>query len=199
MFSGKENVSFGVLCLLAGCISTSSCLIHLQAKNIGVLLMMFWCFTGLVNKGINALAFNNSLRLAWTLGCDLSAIIERTWQFGLCCSALCVLQRLEGIASLRQAHSTVWDRKRRLLIDFGVGLGLPALQIPMFFIVQPYRLNVIENIGCSAPLYASVPALFIYHLWRLLVSLVCAVYAGKFLNSSLLLLLEPLLTIDASK
>lgn len=132
MFSGKENVSFGVLCLLAGCISTSSCLIHLQAKNIGVLLMMFWCFTGLVNKGINALAFNNSLRLAWTLGCDLSAIIERTWQFGLCCSALCVLQRLEGIASLRQAHSTVWDRKRRLLIDFGVGLGLPALQIPMF-------------------------------------------------------------------
>lgn len=139
--------------------------------------MMFWCFVGLVNKGINALAFNHSLRLTWTFGCDISAVIERIWQLGLCCSSLCVLQKLEGIASLRQAHSTISDRRRRLVIDLTLGLGIPVLQIPLFFIVQPYRLDVLENIGCSAPLYSSVPALFVFHLWRLLVTLFCAVFS----------------------
>lgn len=185
MFSSAENASFGVLSILAGCISTFSFLVHLRAGNTGVILMMFWCFVGLVNKGINALAFNHSLRLTWTFGCDISAVIERIWQLGLCCSSLCVLQKLEGIASLRQAHSTISDRRRRLVIDLTLGLGIPVLQIPLFFIVQPYRLDVLENIGCSAPLYSSVPALFVFHLWRLLVTLFCAVFSGKFTSSEL--------------
>ncbi|CBQ71125.1 Pheromone receptor a2 [Sporisorium reilianum SRZ2] len=177
MFSAAENVTFGVLSILAGCISTFSFFVHLRAGNTGVILMMFWCFIGLVNKGINALAFNHSLRLAWTFGCDVSAVIDRSWQLGLTLSSLCVLQRLEQIASLRQAHSTISDRKRRLAIDLMLGLGIPFIQIPLFFIVQPYRLIVAENIGCSAPLYSSVPALFVFHLWRLLASILCAIFA----------------------
>lgn len=183
MFSAVENISFGSLCILTACLSISSFPVHLRAGNTGVLLMMFWCCIGLFNKGINALAFNHNLRLYWTLGCDISAVVERIWQLGLCCSSLCVLLKLESIASLRQAHSTHSDRTRRLCFDIAIGLGIPALQIPLFFIVQSYRLDVIEDIGCSAPLYSSVPAIFVFYLWRIVVSGLCAIYAGTFLES----------------
>lgn len=182
MFSAAENITFGVLSILAGCISTFSILVHLRAGNTGVILMILWCFLGLINKGVNALAFNHSLRLAWTFGCDVSAVIERCWQLGMCFSSFCILLKLESIASLRQNQFNSSDRKRRLFLDLTLGLGIPILQIPLFFIVQPYRLNVIENIGCSAPLYSSVPAIFVFHLWRLVASVLCAVFAGKFLS-----------------
>nr|QBH67622.1 pheromone receptor Pra2 [Ustilago esculenta] len=177
VFSAAENACYGTLCILTACLPTFSFPVHFRAGNTGVLLMIFWCFLGLFNKGVNALAFNHNLQVHWTFGCDISAVIERIWQIGLCCSSLCILQKLESIASLRQAHSSNADRRRRLCIDLSVGLGVPILQIPLFFVVQPYRLDVIENIGCSAPLYNSVPALFVYYLWRLLISVLCSVFA----------------------
>nr|AEY62508.1 pheromone receptor a2 [Macalpinomyces eriachnes] len=182
MFSTAENTSFGIICLAVACLSAFPLPIHLRAGNTGVILMMFWCFLGLFNKGINALAFNHSLRLHWVIGCDVSAVIERVWQLGLCCSSLCVLQKLEGIASLRQARSTEQERRRRVLLDLSVGLGVPAMQIPLFFIVQPYRLDVVEDLGCNAPIYNSVPAIFVYYLWRMMASMLCAVFAALILR-----------------
>ena len=181
MFSAPENLLYGTCCLVTACLSISSFPVHFRAGNTGV-LMMFWCLIGLFNKGINALAFNNNLKLSWTFACDVSAIIERIWQLGLCCSSLCVLQKLESIASLRQAHTTHKERRRRFCIDLIVGLGVPTLQIPLFFVIQPYRLDVLENIGCSAPYYNSVPAIFVYYLWRMVVSTLCAIFASRFLN-----------------
>jgi pheromone a factor receptor len=156
--------------------------------------MIFWCSLGLVNKGVNTLAFNHNLRVIWAFGCDISAIIERTWQLGLCCGSLCVLHRLENIASLRQAHSTEKDRKRRFWIDVGIGIGIPFLQIPLFFIVQPNRFNLYEDVGCSAPLYNSVPALFAYYLFRLVASALCVVFAGTCLRVRSLHCRHPLKT-----
>ncbi len=179
MFSYAENVAFGIMCITTSCLSILAFPVHLRAGNVGVLIMMFWCCIGLLNKGINALAFNNSLTLASAVGCDISAVIERIWQLGLCCGSLCVLQKLESIASLRQAHSTYTDRKRRFLIDMAVGLGVPFLQIPLFYVVQPYRLDVLDDLGCSAPLYNSWPALLLYYFWRLIASILCAIFAGK--------------------
>lgn len=179
MFSSAENIAFGIICILAACLSMTSFPVHLRAGNVAVLLMMCWCFIGLINKGINSLAFNHNLELFWTPGCDISAVIERTWQFGLCCSCFCVLHRLEGIASLRQAQSNSSDRKRRLYIDLTIGAGIPILQIPLFYIVQPYRADVIENIGCQCPLWPSVVSLFVFQLWRIVISFLCVIYAGK--------------------
>ncbi|GAK65036.1 uncharacterized protein PAN0_007c3253 [Moesziomyces antarcticus] len=178
MFSIAENNTYAAFCLIAACLSTLSVPVHVRAGNTAVLLMIFWCSLGLVNKGVNTLAFNHKLRVTWMFACDISAIIERTWQLGLCCGSLCVLHRLENIASLRQAHSTETDRRRRFWIDVGIGLGIPFLQIPLFFIVQPNRLDVQEDIGCSAPLYNSVPALFAYYLWRLLASVFSLALSG---------------------
>ncbi len=191
MFSIAENNTYAAFCLIAACLSTLSVPVHVRAGNTAVLLMIFWCSLGLVNKGFNTLAFNHKLRVTWMFACDISAIIERTWQLGLCCGSLCVLHRLENIASLRQAHSTEKDRRRRFWIDVGIGLGIPFLQIPLFFIVQPNRLDVQEDIGCSAPLYNSVPALFAYYLWRLLASVLCVVFAGMCLRVQSLSLSPP--------
>ncbi|SYW81867.1 putative Pheromone receptor a2 [Ustilago hordei] len=182
MFSTAENAIYGVLCLITACLSISSLPVHVRAGNTGVILMMSWCFVGLFNKGVNALAFNHRLNISWNFGCDVSAVVERIWQLGLCCSSLCVLQRLESIASLRQAHSTYTDRRRRVCFDIAVGLGIPFLQIPLFFVVQPYRLDVVEDLGCSAPIYNSVPALFVYYFWRLFVSVLCSIYAALILR-----------------
>ncbi|SOV02274.1 uncharacterized protein UDID_19166 [Ustilago sp. UG-2017a] len=150
MFSTAENAIYGVLCLITACLSISSLPVHVRAGNTGVILMMSWCFVGLFNKGVNALAFNHRLNISWNFGCD--------------------------------AHSTYTDRRRRVCFDIAVGLGIPFLQIPLFFVVQPYRLDVVEDLGCSAPIYNSVPALFVYYFWRLFVSVLCSIYAALILR-----------------
>nr|WJN24974.1 putative pheromone receptor [Tranzscheliella williamsii] len=177
MFSNTENAIFGIVSILSAMLSLLPMPIHLRANNTGIILMIGWCFIGLFNKGVNALAFNGNLEVSSMIGCDISGVIERTWQFGLCCSSFLVLQRLEHIASLRAAHTTAMDRRRRLFTDIAVGLGVPLLQVPLFFVVQPYRMDVIENVGCNPPIYNSIAALFLYYLWRLLISFLCAVYA----------------------
>ncbi|KAJ1602374.1 hypothetical protein NDA14_004642 [Ustilago hordei] len=116
MFSTAENAIYGVLCLITACLSISSLPVHVRAGNTGVILMMSWCFVGLFNKGVNALAFNHRLNISWNFGCD------------------------------------------------------------------PYRLDVVEDLGCSAPIYNSVPALFVYYFWRLFVSVLCSIYAALILR-----------------
>ncbi|SPO45972.1 related to Pheromone receptor a2 [Moesziomyces antarcticus] len=86
MFSIAENNTYAAFCLIAACLSTLSVPVHVRAGNTAVLLMIFWCSLGLVNKGVNTLAFNHKLRVTWMFACDISAIIERTWQLGLCCA-----------------------------------------------------------------------------------------------------------------
>nr|AEY62516.1 pheromone receptor a2 [Ustanciosporium gigantosporum] len=182
MFSAAENSLYGTLCLLSAISALVPLPVQLRARNVGVVIMIGWTFVGIFNRGINALAFNQSLELSSVVGCDISAILERVWQLGLCCGCLSVLQSLERIASLRQAHLTHSDRRRQILFDLCIGLGLPLVQIPLFYIVQPHRLDLIESIGCSAPVYNSVPALFVYYLWRILISTFCAIYATLILR-----------------
>ncbi|SPC63868.1 related to Pheromone receptor a2 [Ustilago sp. UG-2017b] len=80
MFSTAENAIYGVLCLITACLSISSLPVHVRAGNTGVILMMSWCFVGLFNKGVNALAFNHSLNISWNFGCDAhSTHIDSTW------------------------------------------------------------------------------------------------------------------------
>lgn len=98
---------------------------------------------------------------------------------GVTAGSLCLLRRLESIASTRQAMQTPRDKRRRIIIDLLVGIGFPLLLLPLRYVAQGHRMDIIEEIGCSLPLYISLPSIFLYQIWPLVLSLVSLVYAGE--------------------
>ena len=179
MFAPAENQVFGFMSFLSMALLLLPSPWHWRVRNTGTLMMIGWGAVGFLNVGINAFAFNNNLELKSLVACDVSAAIDRVWQIGFTAATLCVLRRLEQIASTRQVHWTEKDVRNRLIFDLCIGIGIPVLQVPLFFVVQDHRLNVIENLGCIAPLYHSVPAIFVFYLWRFGLCVACLVYAGK--------------------
>lgn len=89
-----------------------------------------------------------------------------------------LLRKLENIASTRQVSQTVQDKRRSLMIDIFIGIICPILLVPLRFIVQGHRSDVIIGMMCITPLYASVPALFLSQLPPLLLATSNAILAG---------------------
>lgn len=91
-----------------------------------------------------------------------------------------LLRKLENIASTREVSQTVKDRKKSLIIDIFLGLVCPVLLVPLRYIVQGHRSDVVIGMMCITPLYASVPALFLSQLPPLLLATTNAILAGTY-------------------
>ncbi|QRV96168.1 STE3-type pheromone receptor [Ceratobasidium sp. AG-Ba] len=66
---------------------------------------------------------------------------------------------------------------RELAINLILGLGLPLLTIPLYYVVQCFRYTIVEDVGCWPASYLTPWALILAQLWPVLISLVSLVYA----------------------
>ncbi|KAK0200530.1 pheromone A receptor-domain-containing protein [Desarmillaria ectypa] len=58
----------------------------------------------------------------------------------------------------------------------------PLIFMALHYIIQGHRYDIIENIGCQAALYISLPAVFLFYFPPLLFSLITFVYAAAALH-----------------
>jgi pheromone a factor receptor len=75
----------------------------------------------------------------------------------------------------------VSQKKKRIAlgIDLGIGLGIPAVVMALSYTVQSHRFNIAEGYGCELYIYPSIPSVFIYFMWPLVISLVSSFYGGE--------------------
>ncbi|QRV81734.1 STE3-type pheromone receptor [Ceratobasidium sp. AG-Ba] len=66
---------------------------------------------------------------------------------------------------------------RELAINLIVGLGVPSLTIPLYYVVQSFRYTIVEDVGCWPASYLTPWALILAPLWPVLISLVSLTYA----------------------
>ncbi|EPQ30811.1 uncharacterized protein PFL1_01711 [Pseudozyma flocculosa PF-1] len=121
---------------------------HWRAKNVGTLSMMAYLILSnidiLVNTSVWAHSFEN-LAPAW---CEISIRIRHLTNFALLCCNLCIARRLESIASTREVRLTEQGRRRRLLVDLFITVGLPIVHLSLMIVNQGHRFDVLEGRGC---------------------------------------------------
>lgn len=118
---------------------------------------------------------------------------------GLPCALVCAAWQLENLASSRDISSDSRVQGRRKLIEMAICYIPPLIFISLRMslcwstavhptnepildiIVQDHRFDLVKDLGCSASIHPSTPALVIVWLPPLITCFIAFVICGKFL------------------
>ncbi|KAF7374515.1 Pheromone B alpha 1 receptor [Mycena sanguinolenta] len=156
-YTGPPNWFFSLFAFIGFLCSSIPLPWHLEAWNTGTL----W----------------NGNVIDWApVWCDISTHFLNGFNLAIPACSLCINRRLYHIASVRTVTKTHSEKRKAIMIDLLIGLGLPILQIPLQYIVQGHRYNIFEDIGCLSETYETPVAIVLFHLPPILVGCVSAVY-----------------------
>ncbi|RXW17912.1 hypothetical protein EST38_g7942 [Candolleomyces aberdarensis] len=134
---------------------------HWQARNVATLSMIFWLFVVSLIYGINTIVWRGHARDVAPVYCDIATKIVLGGSYGLPFATLCIAKHLEMVSSSRTVSYTIADRKRRMILDAILCFFCPMIFMALHYVVQGHRYDIIQNLGCTASIYISIPAIFI--------------------------------------
>nr|VWO99367.1 Pheromone receptor CPRa1p [Ganoderma boninense] len=176
MFSDPTYPAFPILALLGASFVLVPIPWHLQAWNAGTCLFMIWTAVACLNLAINAIVWSDNVINSAPVWCDISSRIIVAAGVALPSSSLCIQRRLYNIASIKSVSLTRAEKRRAVLTDMAIGLGIPLLQVVFQYIVSGHRFDIYEGIGCYAYTYNTPLAYPFSFLWPLVIALVSGCY-----------------------
>jgi pheromone a factor receptor len=151
---------------------------HLEAWNTGTCLYMLWAGLGCLNFFINSIIWDHNVINVAPVWCDISTRIIIAISVGIPAASLCINRRLYHIASVKSVTITKSQKRRAIMVDLAIGLGLPILNLPLAYVTQGHRFNIWEQVGCF-PALVNTPVAFVFvWTWPLVIGLISAVYCS---------------------
>ncbi|KAF8070288.1 pheromone receptor [Lyophyllum atratum] len=138
---------------------------HLEAWNTGTCLYMAWTSLGCLNLFINSVIWRGNMVNWAPVWCDISTKL------------MCINRRLYHIAIIRTVTTTKSDKRRAVITDLSIGLGLPVLFMILQYVVQGHRFDIFEDYGCMTFTYNTPVAYLIVQTPVLVLGLISTVYA----------------------
>lgn len=89
------------------------------------------------------------------------------------------MRKLAAVASTRSCVVTATQRKRMLWGEGVACIGLPVLTLPIFYVLQGHRYNILESDGCEMALYPSWPGYVMRFFLPIMVALGALIYASE--------------------
>ncbi|KAL1742311.1 mating pheromone receptor Bbr2 [Schizophyllum fasciatum] len=156
---------------------------HIQAWNSGTCAYMLWTATACLLSFVNAIVWRgNALNVA-PIWCDISSKLLLGVSIGIPASGLCISRRLYKISSMKSVSITRQDKIRAIGIDVSIAVGIPILVMILHVIVQPHRFDILEDVGCYAAIYVTLPAFFLFFMWPLVLGAFSFVFSALCLRA----------------
>ncbi|KAL4070140.1 pheromone A receptor-domain-containing protein [Scleroderma yunnanense] len=149
---------------------------HLEAWNTGTCLYMIWTSLGCLNLFINSVVWNSDVINKAPVWCDISTRFMIGLAVAIPSASLCINRRLYHIVSVDSVTKTRAEKRRDVLVDLAIGLGIPVLEMILQYIVQGHRFNIFEEVGCFPATYNTPPAYALVFTWPIAIGLVSASY-----------------------
>ncbi|ESK87358.1 pheromone receptor [Moniliophthora roreri MCA 2997] len=149
---------------------------HLQQWNAGTCLFMLWTSSVCLVLFTNSVVWSGNTANVAPVWCDISSQIIIASNAGLAASTVCISRRLYCITALRGAYATKAERRRALGEDLSISIGIPLAVCVSHLIVQPYRFQIIEDVGCYPSTYDSLLAYLLYYIWSIAMGFVALFY-----------------------
>ncbi|KIJ08360.1 hypothetical protein PAXINDRAFT_182292 [Paxillus involutus ATCC 200175] len=151
---------------------------HLQAWNSGTCAYMLWVSLSCLVQFVNSVVWHGNVNNPAPVWCDISTKFLIGASVGIPASGLCITRRLYKISRVSTVSVTRQDKRRAVLIDLCICVGIPVLVMVLHYIVQGHRFDILEDVGCYPSIYNTLPAYFCVFMWPVLLGCVSFVYSA---------------------
>ncbi|KAG8724956.1 a-factor receptor [Ceratobasidium sp. 395] len=127
---------------------------------------------------VNSIVWMGNTRDPAPVWCDISTKLIIGMSVGLTASALCINRRLYSIATIQSVSDDRAARRRRVMIDLFLGIGLPIIVMALSYIVQDHRYDINEDLGCWPVTYPTLLAIPLVLTWPLFIGIATFIYAS---------------------
>ncbi|KAH7924989.1 fungal pheromone STE3G-protein-coupled receptor [Leucogyrophana mollusca] len=149
---------------------------HFQAWNSGTCLYMIWTALGLLNMAINSIVWRSTAINYAPVWCDISSRLIVGVAVAIPAASLCINRRLYKIATVSTVTTSRAQKRRDVIVDLTIGLGIPIVQMVLQFIVEGHRFNIFEDVGCYPYTFNTPLAYPLSIVWPVVIGLISAVY-----------------------
>ncbi|KAJ7622386.1 pheromone A receptor-domain-containing protein [Roridomyces roridus] len=149
---------------------------HLQSWNSGTCLFMIWTALACLNNFVNSIVWHGNV-VDWApVWCDISTRFAVGANVAIPAASLCINRRLYVIARCKSVGVTKAEKRRTIMIDCAIGIGIPLSQMVLQYIVQAHRYTILEDIGCFPNTFNTPLAYLLTYLWPNTIALLSAYY-----------------------
>ncbi|KAJ8507749.1 hypothetical protein ONZ45_g9918 [Pleurotus djamor] len=149
---------------------------HLQAWNTGTCLYMFWTALACLCQFINSIVWSDNAINVAPVWCDISSRIIVGTSWAIPAASLCINRRLYHIACVQTVTVTKAEKRRAIMVDLAIGLGLPILGMILQYIPQGHRFDIFERLGCYPFTYNTPVAFALVYCPPVMIGLVSGYY-----------------------
>ncbi|KAI9509915.1 STE3-domain-containing protein [Russula earlei] len=151
---------------------------HLEAWNVGTCLFMAWTGLGCLIQCINSIVWNKNMIDKAPVYCDIVVRIQIGLNVAISACSLCINRRLYKIASAKSVITDT-EKRRQIMIDLMIGLGIPVLHMISAYIVTGHRYNLFEDFGPFPAIVNRLPSYFLVYAWPLVIGCVSFIYCAR--------------------
>ncbi|KAN0105465.1 Pheromone A receptor domain containing protein [Russula decolorans] len=138
---------------------------HYEASNAGTCLYMIWTGLGCLMQCINSIVWNKNMINRVPVYCDISTHIQVALNVAVPASSLCINRQLYKAARMKTAGMADDEKRRNLIYDLLIGVGIPVLQMISEYVVSSNRYDIFEDIG-PLPSSSRTPlAIVLFFAW----------------------------------
>lgn len=155
-------LSLSLMCALINIAPTVSHLVH---GHSGPASFGIWVVILNLLGFINGVLWMDDAEDRAPVFCDISAKLTMVGPLGLLVANCCIIRYLARIVTphiLGEDHSTA---RIRMLTDYALSFGFPALIAVLSVVVQVARYEVEMLVGCSSVTVLAWPSIFIFIIW----------------------------------
>jgi len=111
--------------------------------------------------------------------CDISTKFMVGTSVAIPACSLCINRRLYYIASVSSVTKTKSQKRRDIMTDLAIGVGIPVLEMILQYIVQGHRFNIFEEIGCYPATFNTPPAYVLVFAWPMVLGCISGYYCVR--------------------
>ncbi|KAF8553269.1 STE3-domain-containing protein [Imleria badia] len=150
---------------------------HLEAWNTGTCLYMIWTGLAALNQFINSVVWNSDVVIRAPV-CAATQFMTAS-SIAIPAASLCINRRLYHIASVQSVTTTRAEKRRDIMVDLAIGVGLPIVVTIIHFCFQSNRFIIFEEIGCYPFTFNTPLAYPFYFCVPLIIGLASATYCFR--------------------
>ncbi|KAH9916395.1 STE3-domain-containing protein [Epithele typhae] len=149
---------------------------HLEAWNVGCVLYIFWMGTQNLIQFIDKVVWRDNAINVAPVYCDITTHFTIGSSIGVVCASLVINRRLYHIANISAVSITRADKRRNMITDLAIGVGIPIISMILYFVYQGHRFDILEGVGCIEEYPNTIMSYFLFTAWPIPIGLVSATY-----------------------
>jgi pheromone a factor receptor len=151
---------------------------HLESWNVGTCMYMIWTALACLVHFVDSILWSGNAVNWAPVWCDISIRVQLAVDVAWPACGLCIIRRLYYIASPTAVTTSQAEKRREMIVDLLITLGIPLLEVILAYIVAGHRFNIYEDYGCGPATWNTPLSYVLVYCWPLVIAVISACYGA---------------------